>query len=139
MTVFSGSEGIKQFLEVLDGWLSKSVDVYLLSGSAMTIRNLKDQTEDIDLALGAVSEFEYVYRTLSEQGFEVTDEPTESFESVGKRSSSITPVLVFVSTSLISRWSERCGSPNGFANGRRRSGQAAMSLHSSYRMRICSC
>ena len=84
MTVFSGSEGIKQFLEVLDGWLSKSVDVYLLGGSAMTIRNLKDQTEDIDLALGAVSEFEHVYRTLSEQGFEVTDEPTESFESVGR-------------------------------------------------------
>jgi len=84
MSVFSGSEGIKQFLEVLDGWLSESVDVYLLGGSAMTIRNLKDQTEDIDLALGAVSEFEHVYRTLNEQGFEVTDEPTESFDSVGK-------------------------------------------------------
>ena len=84
MSVFSGSEGIKQFLEVLDGWLSESVDVYLLGGSAMTIRNLKDQTEDIDLALGAVSEFEHVYRTLNEQSFEVTDEPTESFDSVGK-------------------------------------------------------
>ena len=50
----------------------------------MTVRGLKDQTEDIDLALGVVSEFEHVYQVLQSQGFAVVDEPTESFEDVGK-------------------------------------------------------
>lgn len=84
MTVFSGGDAIREFLEELDGWLSESVDAYLLGGSAMTVRGLKDQTEDIDLALGVASHFEHVYQSLQENGFEVTGEPTESFEDVGK-------------------------------------------------------
>jgi len=84
MTGFTGSEAIKEFLEELDSWLSEPVAVYLLGGSAMTVRGLKDQTEDIDLALGVVSEFEHVYQTLQSQGFTVVDEPTEPFEGVGK-------------------------------------------------------
>jgi hypothetical protein len=84
MTVFTGGEAIEAFLEELDGWLSESVSVYLLGGSAMTIRGLKDQTEDIDLALGVVSEFEHVYQALKTQGFVAVEEPTESFEGVGK-------------------------------------------------------
>lgn len=84
MTVFSGGDAIKQFLEEFDGWLSESVEVYLLGGSAMTIHGLKDQTEDIDLALGVVDEFEHVCQSLLEQGFEITGEPTEPFEGVGK-------------------------------------------------------
>ncbi|WP_096593684.1 hypothetical protein [Halorubrum ezzemoulense] len=84
MTVFSGSEAIKALLEEFDSWLSESVTVYLLGGSAMTVHGLKDQTEDIDLALGVVSEFEHVYQTLTSQGFSVVGEPTESFEDVGK-------------------------------------------------------
>ena len=84
MTVFKGGEAIKAFLEEFDSWLSESVTVYLLGGSAMTVRGLKDQTEDIDLAVGVVSEFEHVHQTLTAQGFTVVDEPTESFEGVGK-------------------------------------------------------
>ena len=84
MTVFTGGEAIKEFLEEFDSWLSESATVYLLGGSAMTVRGLKDQTEDIDLAVGVVSEFEHVYQTLTSQGFTVVDEPTESFEGVGK-------------------------------------------------------
>jgi len=84
MTVFKGEEKIREFLEEFDGWLSESVTVYLLGGSAMTVRGLKDQTEDIDLAVGVVSEFEHVYQTLGSQGFTVVDEPTKSFEGVGK-------------------------------------------------------
>lgn len=84
MTVFSGGDAIRRFLEEFDGWLSESVAVYLLGGSAMTVRGLKDQTEDIDLALGVASHFEHVYQSLQEQGFEVTGEPTEPFEDVGK-------------------------------------------------------
>src|SRR6056297_2651448 len=84
MTVFKGGEAIKEFLEEFDNWLSESVTVYLLGGSAMTVHGLKDQTEDIDLALGVVSEFEHVYQTLTSQGFSVVGEPTESFEGVGK-------------------------------------------------------
>ena len=84
MTVFKGGEAIKEFLGEFDSWLSESVTVYLLGGSAMTVRGLKDQTEDIDLAVGVVSEFEHVYQTLTSQGFTVVDEPTESFEGVGK-------------------------------------------------------
>jgi hypothetical protein len=84
MTVFKGGEAIRAFLEEFDSWLSEPVTVYLLGGSAMTVRGLKDQTEDIDLALGVVSEFEHVYQALQSQGFAVVDEPTESFEDVGK-------------------------------------------------------
>lgn len=84
MTVFKGGEAIKDFLEEFDSWLSESVTVYLLGGSAMTVRGLKDQTEDIDLAVGVVSEFEHVHQTLTSEGFTVVDEPTESFEGVGK-------------------------------------------------------
>ena len=84
MTVFRGSEAIKAFLDECDSWLSESVTVYLLGGSAMTVQGLKDQTEDIDLALGVVAEFEHVCQTLTAQGFTVVDEPTESFEGVGR-------------------------------------------------------
>jgi cyclophilin family peptidyl-prolyl cis-trans isomerase len=83
MTVFKGGDAIKEFLDEFDSWLSESVTVYLLGGSAMTVQGLKDQTEDIDLAVGVVSEFEHVYKTLTSQGFTVVEEPTESFEGVG--------------------------------------------------------
>lgn len=36
----------------------------------MTVQGLKDQTEDIDLTLGVVSEFEHVYHTLQAEEFE---------------------------------------------------------------------
>ncbi|EMA46062.1 hypothetical protein [Halococcus saccharolyticus] len=84
MTVFRGGDAITEFLEEFDGWLSESVQVYLLGGSAMTIRGLTDQTEDIDFALGVSSEFEHVRESLQDQGFEITGEPTASFEEVGK-------------------------------------------------------
>lgn len=84
MTVFSGEDAIREFLAEFDEWLSESVNVYLLGGSAMTVHGLKDQTKDIDLALGVTTEFEHVYHVLREQGFEVTGEPTASFEGVGK-------------------------------------------------------
>ncbi|WP_136689132.1 nucleotidyltransferase family protein [Halorhabdus amylolytica] len=83
MTVFRSDEAIQAFLEEFDSWLSESVTVYLLGGSAMTVQGLKAQTEDIDLALGIASEFEHVYRTLQSAGFTVTDEPTEPFDGVG--------------------------------------------------------
>ena len=83
MTVFKGADAVRAFLEEFDSWLSESVTVYLLGGSAMTVRELKAQTEDIDLAFGIPSEFQHVYRTLQSVGFTVVDEPTESFERVG--------------------------------------------------------
>lgn len=84
MTVFTGVAAIEAFLEEFDGWLSRSVDVYLLGGSAMTVHGLKDATEDVDLGLGVVEEFEHVHRSLQEEGFVVDDEPTESFEGAGR-------------------------------------------------------
>ena len=83
MTVFRGEDAIRAFLEDFDEWLSESVTIYLLGGSAMAIRGLTEQTEDIDFAVGVVSEFEHVYQSLQERGFEVVDEPTEAFENVG--------------------------------------------------------
>lgn len=83
MTLFTGGDAIRAFLREFDSWLSASVTVYLLGGSAMTARGLKDQTKDIDLALGVISEFEHVYQTLKAQGFTVMSVPTESFEDVG--------------------------------------------------------
>lgn len=82
--MFTGSEAIEEFLETLDGWLSRSVRVYLLGGSAMAIHGLKDQTKDIDLAQGVIDEFEHVHGTLQSQGFVVDEEPTKSFEGVGR-------------------------------------------------------
>jgi hypothetical protein len=81
--MFGGSDAVRAFLEELDTWLFKSVTVYLLGGSAMTVRGLQDQTEDVDLALGVAPEFEQVYQALQSQGFAVVDKPTASFENVG--------------------------------------------------------
>jgi hypothetical protein len=82
--MFDGSTAVERFLEDFDGWLSERVTVYLLGGSAMTIRGLKDRTEDIDLALGVTEEFDHVRRSLRERGFRVTNEPTAEFDSVGR-------------------------------------------------------
>lgn len=49
----------------------------------MTASGLKDATEDIDLAVGVVSEFEHVSRCLRDRGFEVTGEPTSDLDGVG--------------------------------------------------------
>lgn len=84
MTVFRGEDAVERFLEAFDGWLSESVGAYLLGGSAMTVRGLTDGTDDVDLALCVVSEFEHVRRSLLEQGFDVFAEPTASFEGVGR-------------------------------------------------------
>jgi len=84
MTVFTGGDAIEAFLAEFDEWLSESVTVSLLGGSAMTVQGLKDQTEDIDLALSVASEFEHVQQVLQTQGFEVIDEPTASFQGVGR-------------------------------------------------------
>lgn len=83
MTVFRGEDAIRAFLEEFDGWLSESVAIYLLGGSAMAVRGLTEQTEDIDFAVGVVSEFEHIYQSLQEQGFAVIGELTETFEDVG--------------------------------------------------------
>lgn len=84
MTVFSGGQAVRSVLEQFDGWLSESVRLYLLGGSAMTVQGLRDQTEDIDLAVGVTAEFEHVYRTLTDRGFTVAAEPTAPFEGVGR-------------------------------------------------------
>ena len=44
MTVFKGGEAIKEFLKEFDSWLSASVTVYLLGGSAMTVRGVNYPT-----------------------------------------------------------------------------------------------
>jgi hypothetical protein len=44
MTVFTGSEAIEEFLEMVDQWLSESVTVYLLGGSAMTVHGVNYPT-----------------------------------------------------------------------------------------------
>ena len=84
MTVFSGRDAIRGFLEEFDGWLSEPVTVSLIGGSAMTVQGLKAQTEDIDLALGVSEEFDHVFERLQAQGFTVVDEPTADFEGVGR-------------------------------------------------------
>jgi hypothetical protein len=75
---------VESFLEEFDDWLTASVTVYILGGSAMTIAGLKDQTEDIDLALGVPTAFEHVVDTLCTEGFERVGEPTASFDGVGR-------------------------------------------------------
>lgn len=84
MTTFTGRDAIESFLAEFDGWLSEAVHVYLLGGSAMAVRGLKDRTRDLDLALGVTAEFEHVSRRLRDEGFVVEAEPTEPFEEVGR-------------------------------------------------------
>lgn len=84
MTEFTGRDAVESFLAEFDGWLSEAVRVYLLGGSAMAVRGLKDRTRDLDLALAVTEEFEHVYRRLRNEGFVVEAEPTEPFENVGR-------------------------------------------------------
>jgi hypothetical protein len=40
MTAFKGGDAIRAFLEEVDNWLSESVTVYLVGGSAMTVQGV---------------------------------------------------------------------------------------------------
>jgi len=122
MTVFKGGEAIKEFLEEFDSWLSESVTVYLLGGSAMTVRGLKDQTEDIDLAVGVVSEFEHVYQTLTSQDSRLSMNQQSRSRASEKPSNCITTSAGFESISSNSKSSGKSGSQTGCATGPKSSG-----------------
>lgn len=65
--------------------LESRVTVYLIGGGAMSFRDLKDATKDIDLVVTEVEEFERLVATLSQMGYEEIVEPGEAYQRLGAK------------------------------------------------------
>lgn len=65
--------------------LESRVSVYLVGGGAMSFRDLKDATKDIDLVVTEVEEFERLVATLTQMGYKEIVEPGEAYQCLGAK------------------------------------------------------
>lgn len=84
MREFTTDEDVKTFLEDVDTWLDEPVTVFLVGGTALTIRGLSARTEDIDMAFYVSAHFDHVHETLTTHGFTTIDEPTSETDTHGR-------------------------------------------------------
>ncbi len=84
MNEFRNLDQIKSFLSTVDGWLSEDVSLYLMGGAAMTARQIKPRTDDIDFGFSTEEHFQHVLNRFLDNGFLIAEEPTESIEGVGR-------------------------------------------------------
>jgi len=86
-----------------------SVDPSVILSSRPSVQPLRHRTQAAK-QLAVTTEFEHVQQTLQQHGFEVIDEPTESFDGVGKQSNYVTRIEASGLTCSNGKSSERCGS-----------------------------
>lgn len=84
MREFTTDDDVKEFLEHVDAWLDEPVTVFLVGGTALTIRGLSARTEDIDMAFYVPAHFDHVHETLTTHGFTTIDEPTSQIDTRGR-------------------------------------------------------
>ncbi|AWB26517.1 hypothetical protein [Halococcoides cellulosivorans] len=65
--------------------LKMEVDAYLIGGGAMSFRDLKDTTKDIDLVVANEEAFCRLMGTLRDLGYEVVSDLGEEYENLGAR------------------------------------------------------
>lgn len=65
--------------------LQTSVNAYLVGGGAMSLRNLKDTTKDIDLVVTAEDEYSRLLAVLDELGYEEITDLGEEYQQLGAR------------------------------------------------------
>lgn len=76
---------IEDEFERIAGVLDSGVTVYLVGGGAMSFRDLKDATKDIDLVVTEIAGFKRLLSTLTQMGYEEVVEPGEAYQRLGAK------------------------------------------------------
>lgn len=80
-----GREYIRNEFEQIADLLRSEVNVYLVGGGAMSLRNLKDTTKDIDLVTANTTDYERLLTTLGDLGYEEVTNLGEEYRQLGAR------------------------------------------------------
>ena len=80
-----GRDYIEAELKRIAEHLQTDVDAYLIGGGAMSLRNLKDTTKDIDLVVANEEAFSRLMGTLRELGYEEVTDLGEEYAELGAR------------------------------------------------------
>lgn len=80
-----GREYIETELTRIADHLEEDVDAYLIGGGAMSLRNLKDTTKDIDLVVPDESAFTSLMAVLRRVGYEELTDLGEAYDRLGAR------------------------------------------------------
>jgi predicted nucleotidyltransferase len=79
------SDYIRTELTRIADLLETDVDTYLIGGGAMSLRNLKDTTKDIDLVVGNDEPFSRLMGALRELGYEEVTDLGDEYDRLGAR------------------------------------------------------
>lgn len=80
-----GREYIGDELERIGNRLQSEVTAFLIGGGAMSLRNLKDTTKDIDLVVTSDDEYERLLATLGELGYDEVTDIDDEYRKLGAR------------------------------------------------------
>lgn len=80
-----GRDYIEQELRRIAEHLQTEVDAYLIGGGAMSLRNLKDTTKDIDLVVSNEEAYGRLLATLREVGYEEQTDLGDEYTELGAR------------------------------------------------------
>lgn len=78
---FRSSAIRRQFSELAD-LIDEELTVYLIGGGALTLKNLKNATRDIDLIVREEHELRQLWAVLSSAGYEPQEELAEEYEDI---------------------------------------------------------
>ncbi len=79
----SSQPDIEAEFEALDDGLESDMTVYLMGGGAMTFRDLKNATRDLDLLVPSRDDFERLRDLLRARDYETVDNPVDEYASLG--------------------------------------------------------
>lgn len=80
-----GPEYIRKELHTVGETLAQEVTAFLIGGGAMSLRNLKTTTKDIDLVVTTDEEYERLLAALTERGYEEVTDLGENYRELGAR------------------------------------------------------
>jgi len=77
------SEYIKSELREIGRQLDTDLTVYLIGGGAMSFRDLKETTKDIDLIVTDGDDLRILQAVLLERGYDIVRDPSEEYDELG--------------------------------------------------------
>ena len=77
------NEYIRSELQGIGRQLETEQTVYLIGGGAMSFRDLKETTQDIDLIVTDGDDLQRLQAVLLERGYEIVKDPTEEYDELG--------------------------------------------------------
>lgn len=78
-----GRTAIEEVFESVDELLDDELTAYLMGGGAMTFRDLKNGTKDVDLLVASRRDFDRLRELLYARGYEKEDDPIDEYASLG--------------------------------------------------------